>query len=99
MLNPGAWDWSNFAGFFWGGICFLCIIYTYFRVPEPTGRSFAEMDMLFEQGISARKFAEAEVDVFAESLNDELVASYRRRLNAGSRSLEEKSTTTGQVSL
>jgi SP family general alpha glucoside:H+ symporter-like MFS transporter len=31
MLNPGAWNWSNFTGFFWGGICFCCIIYTYFR--------------------------------------------------------------------
>lgn len=31
MLNPGAWNWQNYTGFFWGGICFLCIIYTYFR--------------------------------------------------------------------
>ncbi|KAJ2901955.1 Maltose permease MAL61 [Zalerion maritima] len=70
MLNPGAWDWSNFTGFFWGGICFLCIIYTYFRVPEPTGRTFAELDLLFERGISAREFAETEVDVFADDLDD-----------------------------
>lgn len=27
MLNPGAWNWGNYAGFFWAGICFLCIIY------------------------------------------------------------------------
>ncbi|KAH6913080.1 maltose permease MAL61 [Coprinopsis sp. MPI-PUGE-AT-0042] len=72
MLNPGAWDWSNFAGFFWGGICALCIVYTYFRVPEPTGRSFAELDLLFEQGVSARKFASAKVDVFSESVNKDL---------------------------
>jgi SP family general alpha glucoside:H+ symporter-like MFS transporter len=48
-----------------GGICFLCIVYTYFRIPEPAGRSFAEIDYLFEHGVSARKFADAEVDVFA----------------------------------
>jgi hypothetical protein len=48
-----------------GGSCFLCIIYTYFRIPEPAGRSFAELDILFEQGVSARKFSEVDVDVFA----------------------------------
>ncbi|KAF7291456.1 MFS general substrate transporter [Mycena kentingensis (nom. inval.)] len=66
MLNPHAWDWSNFTGFFWGGICFFCIIYTYFRVPEPAGRSFAELDLLFEQRVPARKFASTKVDVFDE---------------------------------
>ncbi|KAJ7064135.1 MFS transporter [Mycena amicta] len=64
MLNPSAWNWSNYTGFFWGGICFCCIIYTYFRVPEPQNRSFAELDLLFEKGVSARKFASTKVDVF-----------------------------------
>ncbi|KAJ7087979.1 sugar porter family MFS transporter [Mycena belliarum] len=71
MLNPSAWDWQNYAGFFWGGSCFLCIIYTYFRVPEPQGRSFAELDLLFEKGVSARKFATTDVDVFDDLASDE----------------------------
>jgi SP family general alpha glucoside:H+ symporter-like MFS transporter len=66
MLNPGSWNWGNYTGFFWAGICFCCIVYTYFRVPEPRGRSFAELDLLFERGVSARKFAQTEVDVFGE---------------------------------
>lgn len=69
MLNPSAWNWGNYAGFFWAGICFCCIIYAYFRLPEPAGRTFAEMDLLFERRISARKFASTEVDVFTESVN------------------------------
>lgn len=69
MLNPSAWNWGNFAGFFWAGICFCCVVYTYFRLPEPRGRTFAELDLLFERGISARKFASTEVDVFTESVN------------------------------
>ncbi|PQE07476.1 MFS alpha-glucoside transporter protein [Rutstroemia sp. NJR-2017a BBW] len=69
MLNPGEWNWSNFTGFFWAGICFCCIIYTYFRVPEPKGRSFAELDLLFEKGVSARKFASTKVDVFDDDLS------------------------------
>ncbi|KAK0638617.1 general substrate transporter [Cercophora newfieldiana] len=79
MLNPGAWNWSNFAGFFWGGICFLCIIYTYFRVPEPSGRSFAELDLLFEQGVSARKFKKTEVNVFAENADNEELENYEKQ--------------------
>jgi SP family general alpha glucoside:H+ symporter-like MFS transporter len=58
-----------------GAICFLCIIYTFFRVPEPTGRTFAELDLLFERGISARKFATTEVDVFDEPVNGSLADS------------------------
>jgi MFS transporter, SP family, general alpha glucoside:H+ symporter len=46
MLNPSEWDWGNYAGFFWAGICFCSIIYTFFRVPEPRGRTFAELDLL-----------------------------------------------------
>lgn len=59
-----------------GGICFLCIIYTYFRVPEPSGRSFAEMDILFQQGVSARKFATTEVNVFAEDVDGDVMNNY-----------------------
>lgn len=65
MLNPGAWNWGNYAGFFWGGSCLLCGIYTYFRIPEPSGRSFAEIDLLFEMKVSARDFAKTQVDVFS----------------------------------
>ncbi|OGE53461.1 hypothetical protein PENARI_c007G02063 [Penicillium arizonense] len=81
MLNPSAWDWGNYAGFFWGGICFLCIIYTYFRVPEPRGRSFAELDLLFERGVSARKFATTQVDVFDETIEGRVIDNYRAEKN------------------
>ncbi|KYK55885.1 maltose permease [Drechmeria coniospora] len=76
MLNPSAWNWRNYAGFFWGGICFMCIIYTYFRLPEPRGRTFAELDVLFQKGVSARKFAVTDVNVFHESVEDEIMNRY-----------------------
>ncbi|KAK7530820.1 uncharacterized protein J3D65DRAFT_671750 [Phyllosticta citribraziliensis] len=81
MLNPDEWDWSNFTGFFWAGIAFCCIIYTYFRVPEPRGRSFAELDLLFERGVSARKFESTEVDVFDEEVDSSVVDDYGRQLS------------------
>ncbi|EFX03077.1 major facilitator superfamily transporter alpha-glucoside [Grosmannia clavigera kw1407] len=81
MLNPGAWNWSNYAGFFWGGICFLCIIYSYFRVPEPMGRSFAELDLLFESGVSARKFKSTTVDVFAHDISSDILSNYKNQVD------------------
>jgi SP family general alpha glucoside:H+ symporter-like MFS transporter len=61
-----------------GGICFLCVVYTYFRVPEPSGRSFAEMDMLFQKGVSARKFATTQVDVFEEDVDADVLDNYQQ---------------------
>ncbi|KAF2435490.1 sugar porter family MFS transporter [Tothia fuscella] len=81
MLNPGAWNFGNYTGFFWAAICFLCIIYTYFRIPEPQGRSFAELDLLFEHGVSARKFAEAKIDVFEDAVEGDLVKQYNEKVS------------------
>jgi SP family general alpha glucoside:H+ symporter-like MFS transporter len=64
MLNPTAWNWKGKSGFFWAGTCFLCICWAFFRVPEPKGRTYGELDVLFETGVSARKFASTKVDQF-----------------------------------
>ncbi|KAH7161121.1 raffinose family of oligosaccharides transporter [Dactylonectria macrodidyma] len=62
MLNPSAWNWGAKAGFFWAGTCFCCAIWTYFRLPEPKGRTYAEIDILFEDRVSARKFKSTVVE-------------------------------------
>jgi SP family general alpha glucoside:H+ symporter-like MFS transporter len=86
MLNPEYWNWQNFTGFFWAGLCFFCIIYTYFRLPEPKGRTFAELDLLFEKKIPARKFASTHIDVFeGETLENTTVFNqYEKERRAGS---------------
>lgn len=61
MLNPSAWNWGAKAGFFYGGTCVLSLIYTYFCVPEPMGRTYAELGILFQRKISARHFANSDV--------------------------------------
>ncbi|KAF2225295.1 putative MFS alpha-glucoside transporter [Elsinoe ampelina] len=66
MINPTAWDWGNYAGFFWAGSCALCIVYVFFRVPEPVGRTYAELDLLFDRKIPARQFHKTKVDAFDE---------------------------------
>lgn len=51
----------------------------YFRVPEPSGRSFAELDLLFQKGVPARKFATTEVNVFEEDIDGEFMSKYHQR--------------------
>jgi MFS transporter, SP family, general alpha glucoside:H+ symporter len=65
MVNPSAWGWGAKAGFFWAGVCFLCWLWTYFRLPEPKGRTYGELDVLFERKVSARKFKTTQVDQFS----------------------------------
>lgn len=58
-------------------------MYTYFRIPEPAGRTFAELDLLFEKGVSARKFAKTHVDVFEETTVEEagVMEQYERKMS------------------
>jgi SP family general alpha glucoside:H+ symporter-like MFS transporter len=72
MINPTAWGWAQKAGFFWAGTAFLVLIYHYFRLPEPTGRTFAEMDLLFERGVSARKFKSTQINAFDVALHHQV---------------------------
>jgi SP family general alpha glucoside:H+ symporter-like MFS transporter len=64
MINPTAWNWGAKAGFFWAGLCFICLIWTYLRLPEPKGRTYGELDVLFDREIPARKFKGTQVDIF-----------------------------------
>jgi SP family general alpha glucoside:H+ symporter-like MFS transporter len=72
MLNPTAWNWRGKAGFFWAGFCFLCVTWSFFRLPEPKGRTYGELDVLFEQGVPARKFKSTMVDPFHDADQDEV---------------------------
>ena len=64
MLNPTAWNWGAKTGFFWAGICGLLFAWTFFRLPEPKGRTYGELDILFENKVSARKFAKTDATQF-----------------------------------
>jgi MFS transporter, SP family, general alpha glucoside:H+ symporter len=56
MLNPTAWNLGGKSGFVWGGFCFFSLAWTFFRLPEPKGLTFAELDVLFEYKANARLF-------------------------------------------
>ncbi|RYO83877.1 hypothetical protein DL766_007101 [Monosporascus sp. MC13-8B] len=64
MINPAAWNLKGKGGFVWAVFCAISLIWTFFRLPEPRGRTPAELDVLFEQRIPARKFSKTKVDLF-----------------------------------
>ncbi|KAF2732879.1 sugar transporter [Polyplosphaeria fusca] len=66
MLNPTAWGWGARAGFFYAGTAALGLAWCWFRLPEPKGRTFAELDELFKEGVPARGFKGRVVEVFEE---------------------------------
>ncbi|KAK8065125.1 hypothetical protein PG997_011872 [Apiospora hydei] len=61
------WNWRGKCGFFWGSTAFLVFLWAYFRLPEIKGRTYEEIDILFTNKVSARKFAGTHVDAYAEA--------------------------------
>jgi len=64
QLSPTNWDWRAYSAFFWVVTNSFCIVWIYFRLPEPKNRTYGELDILFENRVSARKFASTKVDFF-----------------------------------
>ena len=62
MLSPTAWNWGPKSGLFWGGVSLLTAIYLALRLPETKGRSYGELDLLFERKIPAWRFKSTKVD-------------------------------------
>ena len=56
MLNKDEANWGGKAGFLFGGISFVCFVWCHFRLPESRGRTFEELDILFEKRVPARQF-------------------------------------------
>jgi SP family general alpha glucoside:H+ symporter-like MFS transporter len=64
QLSSTAWGWGARSAYFWAGTCLLSLVWAYFRLPEPKGRTYEELDLLFERRVSARKFAQTSVDPY-----------------------------------
>ena len=71
MLNPEEWAWKGKAGFFWAGTAALTALWAYFRLPEPAGRTYEELDLLFNRKVSARNFSKYQVDAYAVSQTED----------------------------
>jgi hypothetical protein len=62
MLSPTSWKWGPKSGLFWGGVSGLTAIYLVLRLPETKGRSYGELDLLFERKVPAWRFKRTKVD-------------------------------------
>ncbi|KAF2464714.1 uncharacterized protein BDR25DRAFT_296280 [Lindgomyces ingoldianus] len=67
QLGAAAWNWGAKTAFFWAGTCGCVVVWVYFRLPEPKGRTYGELDLLFEQKVSARKFKGMNVDPYGRA--------------------------------
>lgn len=68
MVGKNDWNWGAKGAFLWAGITLVFLVWTFFRLPEPKGLTYSELDLLFEHKTSARNFS-AEL---AASFTDEL---------------------------
>lgn len=64
MLNPAEGNWKGKAAFPAAGMSLLWLLWAYFRLPETKGRTYAELDVLFEKKISARQFKGYQTDAY-----------------------------------
>lgn len=65
MLNPGADNWKGRSAYLPAILTVFWTVWVYFRLPECKGRTFEELDHMFERGVPARQFKGYECDLYA----------------------------------
>jgi MFS transporter, SP family, general alpha glucoside:H+ symporter len=84
FMNPTAWNLKGKTAFFWGSTALCMFVWSYFRLPEMKGRTYEELDLLFERRVPARKFASTVVDPYGIEITHSTEA-----LNAGEKRAAE----------
>lgn len=68
LLNPTSNIYIGAkSGFVYAVPCAFFALWTFFRLPDPTGRTYLELDALFAQKVSARKFRNTRLELFGSS--------------------------------
>ncbi|RXG47918.1 hypothetical protein VDGE_04334 [Verticillium dahliae] len=70
MLGKNAWNWGAKSGFFWAGLAGLFFAWTWFRLPEAKGLTYAELDLLFEHKTRTRGFSQQAADMLKPELEE-----------------------------
>jgi MFS transporter, SP family, general alpha glucoside:H+ symporter len=76
ILNPNEGNWKGKTGFLTGGIIVLLWLWSWFRLPETKGRTFAELDVLFSKGLKAREFENYQVEVIEHDEHEKTLYSH-----------------------
>lgn len=61
MINPDEANMQGKLGFFFGGLGLLCLVWAFYRMPETMGRTYEELDLLFDRKVPARQFKNYDV--------------------------------------
>ncbi|KAE9380868.1 putative maltose permease [Stipitochalara longipes BDJ] len=56
FINPSSLNWGPKYGYIWAGSCAIGAIWVWFFLPEVKGRTFEEIDEMFEARLPPRKF-------------------------------------------
>ncbi|KAJ1326869.1 MFS transporter SP family general alpha glucoside:H+ symporter [Microdochium nivale] len=90
QLSSGAWNWGAKTAFFWAGTALCSAIWVFFRLPEPKGRTYAQLDVLFDKGVGARKFASTVIDPFEEGSHRQCFTASDGKLGAAASEVREQ---------
>ncbi|KFA75922.1 hypothetical protein S40288_05855 [Stachybotrys chartarum IBT 40288] len=74
MMSPTGWNLAGLTAFFWAGLATLTLAWGYFRLMETKDRTFGEMDVIFQKGVSARKSSKYVIEqdeIFDVRMEDE----------------------------
>jgi sugar porter (SP) family MFS transporter len=65
MISPEQADLQGKLGYFFGGLALLCLVWSWYRLPETMGRTYDELDILFDRKVPARQFKSYNVEGLA----------------------------------
>lgn len=67
LLNPGAANAGAKIEFLYGGISVFSLTWCIFRLPETKGRTYEELDVMFERKVPARQFKTYVIEDLSEA--------------------------------
>lgn len=66
------------VGFVFGSVAVICVVFTYFCVPECKGKTLEQVDYLFRERVPLRKFGSYEISNLALQQEEEELGNLRK---------------------
>ncbi|KAI0505142.1 general substrate transporter [Xylaria bambusicola] len=70
FINPENLNWGAKYGYIWAGSNLACFLFFYLFVPETKGRSLEEIDELFNNRVSVRRFKTYQTTIIEDAVKD-----------------------------
>lgn len=66
LIAPTEANLKGKTAFFWFAMAFIGSVWTFFRLPETKGRTYEELDLMFERRLSPWKFKGYKIDAYED---------------------------------